>query len=110
MTKTKPTIWISHDLGVRGDYEGLYAWLDAHGAKECVNSLAVLKFEYTNSLIEELEKELKESVIVDKRTRIYVIYRDRTTGRNKGTFLFGGRKAASWAGYASDTDGTTDEE
>ena len=29
------TIWISYDLGVRGDYEGLYAWLDSHGAKEC---------------------------------------------------------------------------
>ena len=29
------TVWISYDLGIRGDYEGLYAWLDSHRAKEC---------------------------------------------------------------------------
>ena len=32
---TRSTIWISYDLGVRGDYENLYSWLDTHGAKEC---------------------------------------------------------------------------
>lgn len=28
------TIWISYDLGVQGDYEGLYGWLDTHKARE----------------------------------------------------------------------------
>lgn len=34
----KQLIWISYDLGVSGDYENLYAWLDDHGAKECGQS------------------------------------------------------------------------
>lgn len=28
-------IWISYDFGVREDYEGIYTWLDEHGAIEC---------------------------------------------------------------------------
>jgi hypothetical protein len=31
----RAAVWISFDLGVRGDYEGMYAWLDTHNAKEC---------------------------------------------------------------------------
>jgi len=27
--------WLSFDLGLRGNYELLYAWLDAMEAKEC---------------------------------------------------------------------------
>ena len=37
---TASTVWISYDLGVRGDYEGLYAWLDAHDAKVTFNERA----------------------------------------------------------------------
>lgn len=29
------------NLGVQGDYEGLYAWLGEHRAKECGDSVAV---------------------------------------------------------------------
>jgi len=40
-------MWMSYDLGVKGDYEGLYAWLDDHDAKECGNSVAFLRYEYS---------------------------------------------------------------
>jgi hypothetical protein len=40
------TIWISFDLGVKGDYEQLYAWLDNHGAKECGPNLATLRYAF----------------------------------------------------------------
>lgn len=103
-------IWISYDLGLKGDYEGLYAWLDNHHAKECVNSLVVLSFQYERSLTDELKEELKNNLTTDKRTRIYVVYRDNASGRNKGTFIFGGRRAGAWTGYASRGIGTTDEE
>lgn len=42
------TIWISYDLGVGGDYEGLYAWLDNNEATECGDSLDVR--EYLNAM------------------------------------------------------------
>ena len=107
---TRSTIWISYDLGVRGDYEGLYSWLDAHGAKECGDSVAVLTYEYTGSLPEKLKATLKKAIEVDKRTRIYVIYREQATNKNKGSFLFGGRRAAAWTGYASTGTGAADDE
>jgi hypothetical protein len=30
-----PRYWISFDLGLQGDYEPLYEWLDRHEALEC---------------------------------------------------------------------------
>ena len=106
---TKSTIWISYDLGVRGDYEGLYAWLDAHGAQECGNSVALLTYEYTGAIKKRLKADLKNAFTVDKRTKIYVIFRDRSTNKNKGSFLFGGRRAPPWTGYGS-TDGEIEDD
>lgn len=92
-------VWISYDLGVKGDYEGLYAWLDNHRAKECGNSIAVLKYNFSDGLIEELQKDLSENINIAKHDRIYLIWlEDR---RIKGRFILGNRKAAPWAGYGS---------
>ena len=99
----KSAIWISFDLGVRGDYEGMYAWLDRHGAKECGSGIAILSYEYTGDFLEALKPDLAASIQTDKKTRIYVIYRESSTGQNKGQFIFGGRKASPWEGYATET-------
>jgi len=96
----KKPIWISFDLGVRGDYEGIYQFLDGHAAKECGDSLAFLHFEFKNDLFADLKKDLKGSVKTDKRTRIYVIFPEEN-GRHKGRFLVGGRKRPPWTGYAT---------
>ena len=34
------TFWLSYDLGVGGDYPGLYQWLDDHQAVVCGNNMA----------------------------------------------------------------------
>ena len=102
------TIWISYDLGVRGDYEGLYAWLDEHDAKECGDSVAVLS--YRGAVPDDLRTELQDRVTIDNRTRIYVVYRDATTNRTKGKFIFGQRRAAAWAGYFLPQAATVDDE
>lgn len=107
---TTSTVWISYDLGVRGDYEGLYLWLDSHQAKECGDSLAVLTYRHEGSLPDKLKTDLKRSIAVDKRTRIYVIYREAATNKNKGRFLFGGRRASAWTGYAPSDTATVDDE
>lgn len=107
---TTSTIWISYDLGVRGDYEGLYSWLDAHQAKECGDSLAVLTYRHDGPLLDRLKSDIKKHVTTDKRTRIYAIYRDHSTGKNKGRFIFGGRRAAAWTGYAPSDLATVDDE
>lgn len=106
----KRTIWISYDLGVRGDYEGIYTWLDEHEAIECGDSLSLLKYEFSGDLIEDLKKDIQDSVDLTKKTRIYVIWRDATTKKMKGRFIFGTRKSPPWTGYASGEEEFEDEE
>jgi len=93
----KKTVWISYDLGVKGDYEGLYGWLDNHTAKECGNSVAVFEYDYGDNFLDELQQDLSQNVNLARHDRIYLIWRqDR---KIKGKFLFGKRKAAPWSGY-----------
>lgn len=112
------TVWISFDLGIRGDYEGLYAWLNSYGAKECGDSLAVLKYRpplpagslENVDLIDILKKEIREAFKPDKQTRIYVVYRDQRTRKNKGKFIFGSRRPPKWAGYGNSGEDDVDME
>ena len=106
----KRAIWISYDFGVRGDYEGMYTWLDDHDAIECGDSIAFLKFEFSGELIQDLKKDIKDSVNVTKKTRIYVIWRDTTTKKMKGRFIFGTRKSPPWTGYSIGEEEIEDEE
>ncbi|MDH5414633.1 MAG: hypothetical protein OEW87_10890 [Flavobacteriaceae bacterium] len=96
---SKSTIWIHYDFGVLGDYESFYQWLDKQEAKECGDGLALLKYEYSGNLIESLKSELDGSIIVTKKTRMYVIYRDQQSQKMKGVFIFGGRKTPVWSGF-----------
>jgi len=95
----KRAIWLSFDLGVRGDYEGIYTWLDEHDATECGDNVAFLDYEFKGELLEALKRDLKESVDVTRKTRIYVIHRDPKKKTMKGRFIFGSRKAPPWSGY-----------
>jgi hypothetical protein len=100
----KHAIWISFDFGVSGDYEGLYTWLDKHNAKECGNNIAFLQYEYSRSPVEDLKKELNAAVKIGANSRIYVIYKDQETNKQRGSFVVGGRKAAPWSGYAGSVE------
>jgi hypothetical protein len=54
----KSAIWLTYDLGIRGNYSALYAWLDEHGAKECGDSTAFLKYEHHGDLRTSVAAEL----------------------------------------------------
>ncbi|MBS0588564.1 MAG: hypothetical protein JSS37_11575 [Proteobacteria bacterium] len=94
------SVWISYDLGVKGDYPSLYAWLDNHKAKECGDSVAYLKYELSQDekLAEKLKKELASCVNFAKTDRVYIIFKIED-GTTKGQFIFGKRKASPWEGY-----------
>ena len=103
------TIWLSYDLGVSGDYEGMYAWLENHGAKECGSNIAFLKkYEFEDDLLNYLKADIEEAVALNKRSRIYVIFRDE--GRSRGKYLVGRRKAPPWTGYGDDPEMEFDED
>jgi hypothetical protein len=106
----KQAIWLSFDLGVTGDYEGIYTWLADHDAVECGDSLAFLRYEKRGDLLEDLKKDLENAVEINGKTRIYVIYRSEDDDKMKGKFLFGKHKQASWTGYGTSKEETSDEE
>ena len=90
-------VWMSYDLGVSGDYEGLYTWLDNHKAKECGNSVACFWFSHVGDVLTSLKVEIEGAASLNKRSRIYVVYTD--TEGTKGRFIIGGRKGAPWDGF-----------
>lgn len=104
-------IWISYDLGIRGDYEGLYKWLDEHEAVETGNSCASFAMKFSNNDDSTIKKELLESLkeVDTQNTRIYFIRKSLKDGQlnTRGSFLIGGRKSNPWEGYAGRT--TEDE-
>ena len=100
-------IWLSYDLGVTGDYEGMYAWLDDQGAKECNSSLAFFQYFYEDDLLESLKQEIRNAININNRSRIYVIFREG--GKTKGRYLIGKRKNAPWTGFGSHDDLEQDE-
>ena len=100
-------IWISYDLGVDGDYDGIYYWLDKHRAKECGDSTAYLKYEFKNNILKEIQDELTLDVKIRSKDRIYIIFYD---GKSyKGKFLFGSRKRSAWEGYSEFSEDIEDE-
>ena len=93
-------IWISFDLGVKGDYPSMYAWLDNHQAVECGDNLASLFVECTDrsTVEEDVMAELRANVNLAPTDRIYVIYR-REDNLTRGAFMHGQRKSSSpWTG------------
>jgi hypothetical protein len=84
--------WLSYDLGVTGQYDELYAWLDQRQAKECGDSVATF---VTNSSRKEIIQELKGILDPNRNPRIYLIELHKVGG-----FILGRRKVAPWTGYA----------
>jgi hypothetical protein len=86
----KQRVWLSYDLGLRGDYESLYEWLDERSAEECGDSIATF---LTTQTRDELQDSLVDVLEGSPKARIYIITKD-----GGGTFIFGKRKAAPWTG------------
>jgi len=85
--------WLSFDLGLNGDYDLLYGWLDKQGALECGDSVATFNSEKGR---DQLAKELKNLLGDKKNPRVYLI-----SMRHGGKFVLGRRKVrAPWTGYA----------
>ena len=96
----KSSVWISFDLGLQGDYEGLYSWLDLHEAIECGDSFAFIKYEFKKDLVIELKKDLEKNVSFTLKDRIYVVFPDpKKVKISIGRFIIGGRRKAAWHGY-----------
>jgi hypothetical protein len=106
----KKSVWLSYDLGVKGDYTSLYQWLDSNNAIECGDSVAYLTYEWSKAdggLSDVIQNEISRNVKVKKFDRIYMIWKE--DGNIKGRFIFGYRKAPPWSGYAGKPSGIDEE-
>jgi hypothetical protein len=92
MKKSGTRYWLSFDLGLQGDYEGLYGWLDKQNAKECGGGVATFVSRKTR---DQIVRELSGILDQKRKPRIYII--TRSLG---GKFLFGRRVVPPWLGYA----------
>lgn len=108
----KNWLWMSYDLGIKGDYQGLYSWIDDHEGKECGNSVAYLCFEYDTDVLPELEKDLKTKVNFQPGDRIYIVRIEKVNQEKKirGRFIIGNRKANPWEGYGTIQENIVDED
>lgn len=106
----KKAVWISYDLGIKGDYQGLYSWLDDHNAIECGNSIAFIQYDVKKDLIKELTKELESHVDFKAGDRVYIIRREIDGAKNliRGSFIKGKRKSKPWEGYGTSVDESID--
>lgn len=84
--------WLSYDLGLQGDYEGLYGWLDKQKAKECADNVATFVSRKTR---DQIVRELSGILDPQKKPRIYII-----NTKQGGKFIFGKRVVPPWMGYA----------
>jgi hypothetical protein len=94
------TFWLSYDLGLKGDYQGLYRWLDSVKAMECGNNFAVFKKNDSLNVVQEIETDLSAKVTFKEGDRVYLIWKDAKTDKIKGQFIKGHRKPAPWEGYS----------
>jgi len=93
--------WLSFDLGLQGNYEDLYGWLDDQEAVECGDSMSSFKSDLTP---ETITSQLKNLLRANKNARVYLIH-ERT-----GKFIIGKRKRAPWTGYSTGAFDGVDEE
>ncbi len=106
---TKKAIFLSFDLGLKGDYQSMYSWLDEKGAKECGNSLAFFtSSEFDGDIPKKLEKDLRNNIDFSNTDRVYIIYWNEKEKKLKGKFIIGNRKRAVWEGYRQDSSDQED--
>lgn len=86
--------WLAFDLGLRGNYEELYGWLDTLEAKECGENIATFRSDKTR---EQISQELSSILGSDRNVRVYLI-----SMRQGGKFILGKRKASPWVGYSQE--------
>jgi hypothetical protein len=100
----KQGIWLAYDLGIRGDYDSLYKWLDAKQAKECAENVAYFQFEYDKNLIDDLTISLQSNVKMTAASRFYVVGRLKEDSKVSGRFIIGHRKPPPWSGFGPQKD------
>lgn len=102
---------LNYDLGLKGDYQNLYRFLDNQRAIDCGNCNAALEIEVSNddfeTVLHEVSEFIKKNISLSTTDRLYISTTD-SSGLMRGKFISGNRKRAIWEGYG-DIPTTKDE-
>lgn len=106
--------WLNYDLGLRGDYPGLYSWLDSLGARETGPSSAIFTLENEAQTDEEVKELVLASLSahckLKEGDRVYLIWNSPETGKSKGSYIYGNRLRPKWEGYSKAIGELIDDE
>ncbi len=104
-------LWISYDLGMNGDYDGMYTFLDKNKAVECGDSMArIINYNIGKDFRKDLLSKMKKNVELDSDSRVYYIFHDKERGILRSGFIWGKRKRAPWYGYDDDLSDIYEDE
>ena len=104
-------VYLSYDLTYGSDFEGLYKWLDKHGAKNCGECFCEFAYDFDgknsqskedtiNTFVSELNSDISQNVNLKKGDRIFIVSSvDKTQFSG---FLHGNYGARPWEGYYSE--------
>jgi hypothetical protein len=96
---------LNYDLGIRGEYDNLYIFLDTNKAIDCGNSNCAFEYHFKGLNLDyedkfnQLKEDLDSIISFSKNDRVYVIVHN-DEGKPRGKFIFGQRKTPIWDGYA----------
>ena len=97
--------YLSFDLGLQSDYQGLYSWLDKFQALQC-GSRSLAYFDFPINLkspspieiFNAVQEDLFKSFTPIQGDSLYLVFPD-ADGSTKGVYLYGNRKTAPWNGF-----------
>ena len=95
----KVPVWISYDLGSKGDFTNMYRWLKGYEALECGNSTAQIWYskERGRKLVPSLRKEIEEAIAINAETRIFIIYRGSKNTLHEKWLIGSTNPTPAWA-------------
>lgn len=93
---------LTYDLGISGDYKGLFKFMDSHEAIETAGNTGVFKFQYKANLKEELKSEIEKYVKINEGDRIYCFSKPVNENNFFGFFVAGGRVTPPWKGFSQE--------
>lgn len=98
------SFWLNYDLGLRGNFSGLFTFLDNNNAIECGDGLAYFTYDNKDllnieTLIEKIKNELIDLISPTSTDRVYIIWKEGL--KVNGRFILGKRKSAPWTGYGN---------
>ena len=101
----KKGIYVNYDLGLKGDYETFFTWLDSQSALECGRNSAFMNLELPEGVSPPAyvkESLLKYGFKFSDFARIYVSWlNSEKVPVIVGEFISGGRVRAPWFGFAN---------